>query len=200
MLWPCVNFHARYIRGAGVFLSVDLWGSCTALHRFPGLLPDDFFAMDIFLQQLAGYVTAEEQMEPHSSVAPSVSRFVRYRKSHLSFSLTQAGVIGPMRVIACSNATANMTFITAGWAATLYPEFTLCGKNIHRGHTQQIRGGENRIGSSKSDALALETDTSFLRAMWSLLSLALAFNRNLRTLWGFQLGRALQCDVDLREL
>jgi hypothetical protein len=137
------------------------------------VLHDKFFAMDIFLQQLAGYVTAEEQMEPHSSVAQSVSRFVRYRKSHLSFSLTQAGVIGPMRVwmheascngmSACSNAIANMTFITAGWAATLYPEFTLCGKNIHRGHTQQIRGGENRIGSSKSDALALETDTSFLR-------------------------------------
>jgi hypothetical protein len=53
--------------------------------------------------------------------------------------------------------------MTAGWVATLYPEFTLCGKSIHRGHTQQIRGGENRIGSSKSDTLALEADTSFLR-------------------------------------
>jgi hypothetical protein len=69
-----------------------------------------------------------------------------------------------MRVIACSNATADMTFMTAGGAATLYPEFTLYGKNIHSEYTQQIHhGGENRIGTSKSDALALETDMSFLR-------------------------------------
>jgi hypothetical protein len=29
--------------------------------------------------------------------------------------------------------------------------------------TQQIHGGDSRIGTSKSDALALETDMSFLR-------------------------------------
>ncbi|KAJ8589564.1 hypothetical protein M405DRAFT_205338 [Rhizopogon salebrosus TDB-379] len=74
---------------------------------------DKFCTMDVFLQKLAGYVTAEKQMESHSSVAPSVSRFIRYRKSHLSVSLTQAGVIGLMRVIACSDATADMTFTTS---------------------------------------------------------------------------------------
>jgi hypothetical protein len=64
-------------------------GSC-ALNMLLGLLYDSsssdlnlivphdkFFAMDVFLQKLAGYVTAEKQMEPHSSAAPSVSRFVR---------------------------------------------------------------------------------------------------------------------------
>jgi hypothetical protein len=99
--------------------------------------------MDVFLQKLAGYVTAEKQMEPHSSVALSVSRFVRYRKSHLSVSLTEAGVTGPMRVMACSNATADMTFMTAGGVATLYLEFTLYGKNIHSEHAQQIHGGKS---------------------------------------------------------
>jgi hypothetical protein len=80
--------------------------------------------MDVFLQKLAGYVTAEEQMEPHSPAAPSVSRFVRYRKSQLSVSLTQAGVIGPIRVIACSDATADITFMTAGG-------LRLCTPNSH---------------------------------------------------------------------
>jgi hypothetical protein len=85
-------------------------------------------------------------MEAHSSVTASVARFVRYRKSHLSsISLTQAGVIGPMRVVACSNTTADMTFMTAGGIATLYPEFTLYGKNVRSGHTQQFHGRENRI-------------------------------------------------------
>jgi hypothetical protein len=128
-------------------------GSC-ALNMLLGLLYDSsssdlnlvvphnkFTAMDVFLQKVAGYVTAEGQMEPHSSVAPSVSRDVRYRKSHLSVSLTQAGVIGPMRVIACSNATADMTFMTAGGVATLYPEFTLCGINMHSEYTKQGHGG-----------------------------------------------------------
>ncbi|KAJ8593984.1 hypothetical protein M405DRAFT_548669 [Rhizopogon salebrosus TDB-379] len=82
-------------------------------------------------------------MQPHSLAAPSVSRFVRYRKSHLSVSLTKTGVTGPMRVIACSNATADMTFVTAGGAATLYPEFTLYGKNIHSEHTADPRGRES---------------------------------------------------------
>jgi hypothetical protein len=63
----------------------------------------------------------------------------------------------------CSNATADMTFMTTGGVATLYPEFILYGKNIHNEHTQQIHGGECLIGTSKSDALALETNTSFLR-------------------------------------
>jgi hypothetical protein len=121
-----------------------------------------FFTMDVFLQKLAGYVTAEKQMEAHSSVTGSVTRFVRYRKSHLVISLTQAGVIGPMRVVACGTATADMTFMTAGGVATLYPEFTLCGKNVCCEDTQQFHGRENRIGTSKSDALALENDTSFL--------------------------------------
>jgi hypothetical protein len=80
-------------------------------------------------------------MEPHSSVAPSVARFVRYRKSHLLVSLTQAGVIGPMRVIACSDATADMTFMTAGGVATLYPEFTLRDKHAQRVYKAGPQGG-----------------------------------------------------------
>jgi hypothetical protein len=149
-------------------------GSC-ALNMLLGLLYDSsssdlnlvvphnkFFAMDVFLRNVAGYVTAEGQMEPHSSVAPSVARYVRYRKSDLSVSLAQAGVIGPMRVIACSDATADMTFMTAGGVATLYPEFTPCGINMRSENKKQGRGGEGRIGSAKSDVLDLETDTSFL--------------------------------------
>jgi hypothetical protein len=101
-----------------------------------------FFTMDVFLQKLAGYVTAEKQMEAHSSVTASVARFVRYRKSHLAISLTRAGVIGPMRVVACST-TADMTFMTAGGVATLYPEFTLYRKNVCSEDTQQFRGREN---------------------------------------------------------
>jgi hypothetical protein len=54
---------------------------------------EKFFTMDIFLRKLAGYVTAERQMEAHSSVTALVACFVRYRKSHLAISLTQAGVI-----------------------------------------------------------------------------------------------------------
>jgi hypothetical protein len=54
---------------------------------------EKFFAMDIFLRKLAGYVTAERQMEAHSSVTALVARFVRYRKSHFAISLTQAGVM-----------------------------------------------------------------------------------------------------------
>jgi hypothetical protein len=123
---------------------------------------DEFVAMDVFLQKEAGYVTAEEQIEPHSSVAPSVSRLVRYRKSHLCISLAQAGVIGTMRVIACSEATADMTFMTAGRVVTLYPELTLHGRNVRNENKQPIDEGERRIGTSKSDALALESDTSFL--------------------------------------
>ncbi|KAJ8582355.1 hypothetical protein M405DRAFT_830794 [Rhizopogon salebrosus TDB-379] len=72
-----------------------------------------FFTMDVFLRNLAGYVTAEKQMEPHSSVASSVARFVIYRKSELAISLTQAGVLGPMRVIVCSTSTADMTFMAS---------------------------------------------------------------------------------------
>jgi len=37
------------------------------------------------------------------------------------------------------------------------------GKNIHSEHAQQIHGRESRIGTSKSDTLALETDTSLIR-------------------------------------
>jgi hypothetical protein len=109
-----------------------------------------FIAMDVYLQKVAGYVTVEEQM-PHSSVTPSVSRFVRYRKAHLSVSLTQAGVIGPIRVIACSDATADMTFMTAGGVATLYPEFTLYGKKKHtqRAHTADLRGGKSNWNSKE---------------------------------------------------
>ncbi|KAJ8585881.1 hypothetical protein M405DRAFT_935742 [Rhizopogon salebrosus TDB-379] len=51
----------------------------------------------------------------------------------------------------------------AGGVATLYLEFTLYGKNIHSEHAQQIHGGKSSIGTSKSDALALKTDISFLR-------------------------------------
>ncbi|KAJ8595653.1 hypothetical protein M405DRAFT_321257 [Rhizopogon salebrosus TDB-379] len=93
---------------------------------------ENFFTMDVFLRKLAGYVTAERQMEAHSSVtaSESVARFVRYQKSHLAISLTQAGVIGPMKVVACSTTTADKTFMTAGGVATLYPEFTLYGKNV----------------------------------------------------------------------
>jgi hypothetical protein len=108
-----------------------------------------FIAMDVFLQKVAGYVTAEEQMEPHSSVAPSVSRFVHYRILHLSVSLTQAGVIGPIRVLACSDATADMTFMTAGGVATLYPEFILYGKNIHCEHTADPRGEKSNWNSKE---------------------------------------------------
>ncbi|KAJ8595619.1 hypothetical protein M405DRAFT_878123 [Rhizopogon salebrosus TDB-379] len=55
-----------------------------------------------------------------------------------------------------------MTFMTVGGVATLYPEFTLYGKNVCSEDTQQFHGRENRIGTSKSDALALKSDTSFL--------------------------------------
>jgi hypothetical protein len=41
---------------------------------------ENFFPMDVFLRKLAGYFTAERQMEAHSSVTVSVARFVRYRK------------------------------------------------------------------------------------------------------------------------
>jgi hypothetical protein len=125
---------------------------------------ENFFTMDVFLRKLAGYFTAERQIEAHSSVTASVARFVRYRKSHLAISLTQARVIGPMRVVACSTMTADKTFVTAGGVATLYPEFTLYGKNVCSEDTQQFHGRENRIGTSKNDALALESDTSFLGA------------------------------------
>jgi hypothetical protein len=99
--------------------------------------------MDVFLQKLARYVTAEKQMEPHSLVALSVSRFVRYRKSHLSVSLTEAGVTGPMRVMACSNATADMTFMTAGGVATVPRIHTIRQKHTQRAHTADPRGKES---------------------------------------------------------
>jgi hypothetical protein len=67
-----------------------------------------------------------------------------------------------MRVVACSTTAADMTFMTAGGVATLYPKFTLYGKNVCSEDTQQFHGRENRIGTSKGDALALEGDTSFL--------------------------------------
>jgi hypothetical protein len=67
-----------------------------------------------------------------------------------------------MRVVACSTTIADKTFMAAGGVATLYPEFTLYGKNVCSEDTQQFHGRENRIGTSKSDALALESDTSFL--------------------------------------
>jgi hypothetical protein len=54
---------------------------------------EKFFTMYVFLRKLTGYVTAERQMEAHSSVTASVARFIRYRKLHLVISLTQAGVI-----------------------------------------------------------------------------------------------------------
>jgi hypothetical protein len=73
---------------------------------------ENFFTMDVFLRKLAGYFTAERQMEAHSSVTVSVVRFLCCRKSHLVNSLTQAGVIGPMRVVACSTMTADKTFMT----------------------------------------------------------------------------------------
>jgi hypothetical protein len=149
-------------------------GSC-ALAMLLGILYDSsssdlnlivphngFVAMDVFLQKVAGYVTAEELIGPHSSVAPAVSRFVRYRKSHLCISLARAGVMGPMRVIACSSATADMTFMTAGGVATLYPEFTLHGRNVRNQNKEPIHEGECRMGTSKRDALAWESDTSFL--------------------------------------
>jgi hypothetical protein len=104
---------------------------------------ENFFTMDVFLRKLAGYFTAERQIEAHSSVTASVARFVRYRKSHLAISLTQARVIGPMRVVACSTMTADKTFMTAGGVATLYPEFTLYGKNVCSEDTQQFHGREN---------------------------------------------------------
>jgi hypothetical protein len=51
----------------------------------------------------------------------------------------------------------------AGRVATLYPEFTLYGTNVHAGErVQHFHGVECPIGSSMSDALSLESDTSFL--------------------------------------
>jgi hypothetical protein len=100
-------------------------------------------------------------MEAHSSVTTLVAHFIHYGKSHLPISLTQAGVIGPMRVVACSTTTADKTFMMAGGVATLYPKFTPYSKNMCSEDTQQFHGRENQIGISKSDALALESDTSF---------------------------------------
>jgi hypothetical protein len=65
-----------------------------------------FSSMGIFLREEAGYVNVGE-LTSHSSVAPSVSRFVCYRKWHLSVFLSQAGTMGLMKVIACSNTTAQ---------------------------------------------------------------------------------------------
>jgi hypothetical protein len=67
-----------------------------------------------------------------------------------------------MRVVACGAATADMTFMTAGGVATLYPEFTLYGKNVCCEDTNLFGRKENRIGTWKSDVLTLENDTSFL--------------------------------------
>jgi hypothetical protein len=48
-----------------------------------------------------------------------------------------------MRVVACSTTTADMTFMTAGGVATLYPEFTLRQKRMQRGHAAVPREGES---------------------------------------------------------
>jgi len=74
-----------------------------------------------------------------SSLLPFIGRPVGLSFRSLSqmsrcslFSLSQAGVMGLIRVIACGNSTtADMTFMTVGGVATLYPEFTLYGRNVH---------------------------------------------------------------------
>jgi hypothetical protein len=134
-------------------------------------------------------------MEPHSSVVPSVSRFVRYRKLHLSVPLTQAGVIGPMRAIACSDATADMTFMTAGEIATLYPEFTVQQKRAQRAQTTDPRG-RVELEHQRVTLLLWRLIRPFLEAHVVVLSLALAFSRRLWPLWGFRLERALRCQAN----
>ncbi|KAJ8585559.1 hypothetical protein M405DRAFT_865311 [Rhizopogon salebrosus TDB-379] len=89
---------------------------------------EKFRTMDAFLRKLAGYVDAEEQMEPHSSYFDGGHDF----------------------------------YDGGGRVATLYPEFTLYGKNLYTENEQWMHGKDIRIGSSKSDVLALESDTCFL--------------------------------------
>jgi len=131
------------------------------------IVPHGMFSMmDIFLREVAGYVNMGEQ-KSHSSVALSVSRFIRYHKCHLSISVSQAGAMGPMGVIARGNTTADMTFMTVGGVATLYPEFTLHGRNVRAGPAgkhmlEDLHRKEYCIGSSKMDTLSLESDTSFI--------------------------------------
>jgi hypothetical protein len=175
-------------------------GSC-ALNMLLGLLYDSsssdlnlvvphnkFFAMDVFLRNVAGYVTAEGQMEPHSSVAPSVARYVRYRKSDLSVSLAQAGVIGPMRVIACSDATADMTFMTAGGVATLYPEFTLCGINMRSENKKQGRGGKDELEAQRVTFLIWKLIRPFLEARVGALVPRSGDQSQTMALMGFSAG------------
>jgi hypothetical protein len=86
--------------------------------------------MMTFLKKEAGYINSDIEEIPHSSVASSCSRFRRYHKQDKSITLSQASVTGPLRTIVCGNTSADMTFMTGGGLATLYPEFTLRGKNI----------------------------------------------------------------------
>jgi hypothetical protein len=146
--------------------------------------------MDVFLRKLAGYVTAERQMEAHSSVtaSESVARFVRYQKSHLAISLTQAGVIGPMKVVACSTTTADKTFMTAGGVATLYPEFTLYGKNVCTENTQQFHGRENRIGHQRVTHLLWKVICPFLEAHVVALVPRSGVHSQTMALMGFSTG------------
>ncbi|KAJ8584365.1 hypothetical protein M405DRAFT_845216 [Rhizopogon salebrosus TDB-379] len=123
------------------------------------IVPHRMFAtLDVFMREEAGYENVGQQI-CCSSHTLSVSRFVRYRKSLLSVSVSQAGARGLMGVITGSNTTADMTFMTMGGVATFYPEFTLYGRNVR---AQLFGEAENQIGSSKSDALSLESGTSFI--------------------------------------
>jgi hypothetical protein len=69
-----------------------------------------------------------------------------------------------MKVVACSTTAADMTFMTAGGVATLYPEFTLYGKNVCSEDTQQFHGRGIELEHQRVTLLLWKVIRPFLEA------------------------------------
>ncbi|OAX38463.1 hypothetical protein K503DRAFT_817392 [Rhizopogon vinicolor AM-OR11-026] len=76
------------------------------------IVPHEHFSeMTTYLKEEGSYIDVEKKESPHPSVA-------------------SANVTGSLRTIVCGNTFADMTFMTGEGVVTLYPDFTLHGKNI----------------------------------------------------------------------
>ena len=100
-----------------------------------------FSNMITYLKEEEGYVDSDIEERSHSSMASSCTRFRRYHKQDMSVTLSEATVTGPMRTVVCGNTSADMTFMTGGGLATLYPDFTLNGKKkyLRRDGRKRVR-------------------------------------------------------------
>ncbi|OAX41905.1 hypothetical protein K503DRAFT_431465 [Rhizopogon vinicolor AM-OR11-026] len=116
---------------------------------------EKFLEMETYSKEEEGYINTDIEERPHPFVTSSCSCFRRYHKQHMSVTLSQAGLTGPLRTIVCGNTSADMTFMTGGGLLHCIPTLLCAVKNIRVETTGNACTGESQMCSLKADYLVL---------------------------------------------